>query len=83
MDDIQKIIDILGLTPAFAGRGLFRLQLPSPRQGGRTGHGLGHLLHAHRAGVFPPAPLCTDEVYHFYSGDPVELLERCPTAPAG
>lgn len=32
-----------------------------------TGQGYSHL---HR--------LCTDEVYHFYSGDPVELLELLP-----
>ena len=78
MDDIQKIIDILGLTPLSQEGGLFRSSYRSPgKVDGRdmgsaiyfmlTGQGYSHL---HR--------LCTDEVYHFYSGDPVELLELLP-----
>ena len=70
MDDIQKIIDILGLTPLSQEGGLFRSSYRSPAKAdGRdmgsaiyfmlTGQGYSHL---HR--------LCTDEVYHFYSGDP-------------
>lgn len=78
MDDIQKIIDILGLTPLSQEGGLFRSSYRSPAKAdGRdmgsaiyfmlTGQGYSHL---HR--------LCTDEVYHFYAGDPVELLELLP-----
>lgn len=37
-----------------------------------TGQGYSHL---HR--------LCTDEVYHFYSGDRWSFWSCCPTAPAG
>ena len=75
MDDIQKIIEILDLTPLSQEGGLFRSSYRSPAKAdGRdmgsaiyfmlTGQGYSHL---HR--------LCTDEVYHFYAGDPVELLE--------
>ena len=78
MDDIQKIIEILDLTPLSQEGGLFRSSYRSPAKAdGRdmgsaiyfmlTGQGYSHL---HR--------LCTDEVYHFYAGDPVELLELLP-----
>ena len=78
MDDIQKIIEILDLTPLSQEGGLFRSSYRSPgKVNGRdmgsaiyfmlTGQGYSHL---HR--------LCTDEVYHFYAGDPVELLELLP-----
>lgn len=78
MDQIQRIIEILGLQPLEQEGGLFRSTYRSPgKVEGKdmgsaiyfmlTGQGYSHL---HR--------LVTDEVYHFYGGDPVELLELLP-----
>ncbi len=83
MDDIQKIIEILGLTPLSQEGGLFRSSYRSPgKVDGRdmgsaiyfmlTGQGYSHL---HR--------LCTDEVYHFYAATRWSFWSCCPTAPAG
>lgn len=83
MDDIQKIIDILGLTPLSQEGGLFRSSYRSPAKAdGRdmgsaiyfmlTGQGYSHL---HR--------LCTDEVYHSTAATRWSFWSCCPTAPAG
>lgn len=78
MDKVEQIIQILGLEPLEQEGGLFRSTYRSPAKvDGKdmgsaiyfmlTGKGYSHL---HR--------LPTDEVYHFYDGDPVELLELLP-----
>lgn len=78
MSKADEIIQKLGLEPLEREGGLFRSTYRSPGKVGEkdmgsaiyfmlTGRGYSHM---HR--------LVTDEVYHFYSGDPVELLELLP-----
>lgn len=78
MSKVYKIIKTLGLEPLSREGGLFRSTYRSPGKVGDrdmgsaiyfmlVGEGYSHL---HR--------LPTDEVYHFYSGDPIEMLELLP-----
>lgn len=78
MTKAQALIEYLGLEPLPLEGGLFRSTYRSAAKLGDkdlasaiyfmlTGQGYSHL---HR--------LPTDEVYHFYLGDPVELLELLP-----
>lgn len=78
MTKIEEIIKYLELEPLEKEGGLFRSTYRSQEKIGErnmssaiyfmlTGEGYSHL---HR--------LSTDEVYHFYSGDPVEMLELLP-----
>lgn len=81
MEEVKEIIRILELQPLAREGGLFKSTYRSPGKVGDkdmgsailfmlTGEGFSHL---HR--------LATDEVYHFYKGDPVELLELFPMEP--
>lgn len=78
MSKVEEIIKSLDLQPLEKEGGLFKSTYRSPEKIGErdmssaiyfmlTGEGYSHL---HR--------LPTDEIYHFYSGDPVELLELLP-----
>lgn len=78
MSKVEEIIKYLDLQPLEKEGGLFKSTYRSSEKIGikdmssaiyfmLTGEGYSHL---HR--------LPTDEVYHFYSGDPVELLELLP-----
>lgn len=78
MSKIDEIIKVLELEPLAREGGLFKSTYRSPGKVGNkdmgsaiffmlTGQAYSHL---HR--------LPTDEIYHFYSGDPVELLELLP-----
>lgn len=82
MSKADEIIRRLKLEPLEREGGLFRSTYRSPGKMGEkdmgsaiyfmlTGRGYSHM---HR--------LVTDEVYHFYSGDPVELLELLPDGSA-
>lgn len=74
----QAIIDKLQLEPLEREGGMFRSTYRSPHMIGEkhAGNAIYYLLagkafsHLHR--------LPTDEMYHFYLGDPVELLELFP-----
>ena len=78
MSKVDKIIEILELEPLAREGGLFKSTYRSPgkAEGKDMGSAIFFMLtgqaysHLHR--------LPTDEVYHFYSGDPVELLELLP-----
>lgn len=78
MSKVDKIIEILELEPLAREGGLFKSTYRSPGkvEGKDMGSAIFFMLtgeaysHLHR--------LPTDEVYHFYSGDPVELLELLP-----
>jgi predicted cupin superfamily sugar epimerase len=74
----QDIINRLNLEPLPLEGGMFRSTYRSPLMIGEkhAGTAIYYLLtensysHMHR--------LCTDEVFHFYLGDPIELLELFP-----
>lgn len=74
----QQIIDALGLAPLEEEGGLHYQTYRSTRSlgGGPAGTAIYYMLtgnafsHLHR--------LTGDEVYHFYLGDPVELVELLP-----
>ncbi|WP_313755775.1 cupin domain-containing protein [Tissierella sp.] len=78
MSKVNEIIKLLELEPLEREGGLFKSTYRSP--GKADGKDMGSAIffmltggaysHLHR--------LPTDEVYHFYSGDPVELLELLP-----
>lgn len=78
MDTPEKIIRALKLAPLPREGGLFRSTYRSPgkAEGRDMCSAIYYMLlphsfsHLHR--------LATDEIYHFYSGDPVELLELLP-----
>jgi uncharacterized protein len=78
MSKIERIIKTLELEPLEREGGLFKSTYRSPGkvENKDMGSAIFFMLtgqaysHLHR--------LPTDEVYHFYSGDPVELLELLP-----
>lgn len=75
---IQEIVDTLGLEPLGREGGMFRSTYRSPALCGERNAGsaifffltANSFSHLHR--------LPTDELYHFYLGDPVEFLELLP-----
>ena len=78
MEKVDKIIEALDLQPLEMEGGLFKSTYRSEAKvdGKNMGSAIFFMLtgeaysHLHR--------LPTDEVYHFYLGDPVELLELLP-----
>ena len=76
--EIQQLIDLLQLEPLEGEGGLFRSTYRSQAKSGEkcAGSAIYYFLtadsfsHLHR--------LPSDELYHFYLGDPVELLELLP-----
>lgn len=76
---IQEIIDILGLEPLGREGGMFRSTYRSPAlmpDGSNAGSAIFFFLTANAYSHLHRLP--TDELYHFYLGDPVELLELFP-----
>lgn len=86
----QQIIDHLGLEPLHEEGGLFiqsycspetisREHLPERYQGDKPfGTAIYYLLTAETNSFSALHKLPTDEMYHFYLGDPVELLQLHP-----
>ena len=76
---IQEIIDLLGLEPLGREGGMFRSTYRSPAlmpDGSNAGSAIFFFLTANAYSHLHRLP--TDELYHFYLGDPVELLELFP-----
>jgi hypothetical protein len=74
----EDIIRILGLEPLDGEGGFFRRTWTSPVTIGDRpcGSAIYYLLTEDYKGFSAFHRLCTDEVYHFYLGDPVELHLR-------
>ena len=80
---IQEIIDLLGLEPLGREGGMFRSTYRSPAlmpDGSNAGSAIFFFLTANAYSHLHRLP--TDELYHFYLGDPVELLELFPDGQA-
>lgn len=76
---IQEIIDLLKLEPLSREGGMFRSTYRSPTllpNGRNAGSAIFFFLTAHSYSHMHRLP--TDELYHFYLGDPVEFLELFP-----
>lgn len=78
MSKLEKIIETLELEPLAREGGLFKSTYRSPGKvnGKDMGSAIFFMLSGEAYSHLHILP--TDEVYHFYSGDPVELLELLP-----
>ncbi len=78
MSKAKKIIEALELQPLAREGGLFKSTYRSPGKvdGKDMGSAIFFMLTGQAYSHLHILP--TDEVYHFYSGDPVELLELLP-----
>ncbi len=78
MKDYEKIIEILDLEPLEKEGGMFRRTYSSPgmAEGNHMGSAIYYMLTGDAFSYLHI--LKTDEIYHFYSGDPVKLVELNP-----
>lgn len=78
MEDYKKIAELLDLQPLEREGGMFRRTYSSPDMAGdkHMGSAIYYMLSGNAYSYLHILP--TDEMYHFYSGDPVELVELNP-----